>query len=166
MNPLTEAENICFDAILIQSGEIDAAYIDFPYLVEEVFGKKGMIKVKVVFDHLVPYRGILANMGTGCHILIVRKDIRAKMKKRFGDTIHVCLSQDTEERTVEIPDDITLVFKNFPSHNFTFQALSYTHRKELISWITDAKKPETRERRIAKMLLILEEKMMRPIKKK
>ncbi|KAF0130230.1 MAG: hypothetical protein FD155_2016 [Bacteroidetes bacterium] len=165
MNLVTEAENICFDAILIQSGEIDAAYIDFPYRVEEVFGKKGMIKVKVVFDRLVSYRGILSNMGTGCHILIVRKDIRAKLKKSFGDSIHVCLSQDTEERTVEIPDDITLVFNNFPSHSITFKALSYTHRKELISWITDAKKQETRERRIEKMLQILEEKMTKPIKK-
>jgi len=36
-----------------------------------------------------------------------------------------------------------------------FEKLSYTHRKEFILWIEEAKKPETRARRVAKTLEML-----------
>jgi uncharacterized protein YdeI (YjbR/CyaY-like superfamily) len=42
-----------------------------------------------------------------------------------------------------------------------FGALSYTHRKEYVHWILEAKKPETRERRLQKTMEMLRQKKLR-----
>jgi len=73
--------------------KIDAAFVSIPFDVEEVFGTRGHIKVKVLFDGQ-PYRGILADMGTGCHVILVRKDVRQAIGKKVGDTITVELEPD------------------------------------------------------------------------
>lgn len=41
----------------------------------------------------VPYQGILVRMGTPCHIIGVRKDIRAKIGKQPGDTVRVTIAE-------------------------------------------------------------------------
>lgn len=78
-----------FDAVLIRKDEMDAAYIEFPYDVREIFGK-GRVRVHATFDG-EPYDGSLVRMGTPGHILGVKKDIRYKIGKQPGDTVHVTI---------------------------------------------------------------------------
>jgi len=61
---------------------------------------------------------------------------------------------DTEERIVEIPPYFMelLIGKNLLNQ---FENLSYTHRREYAGWIAEAKKPETRERRLEKAIIAL-----------
>lgn len=99
--PSTERKK--FTAVLeTPDDEMDATFVSIPFNVEEVYGTKGQVKVKAWFDDY-PYRGILANMGMGCHVIIVRKDIRHAIGKRVGDKVLVELEKDTEERIVIIP---------------------------------------------------------------
>ena len=71
----------------------------------------------------------------------------------------VSLTEDKEERTVEIADDILTVFHENPEAKTLFDKMSYTHKKEYIRWISEAKKPEARENRKVKMIqMILEGK--------
>jgi hypothetical protein len=84
-----------FDAILHKVPDIDGAYIEFPYDVQIEFNK-GRVKVSATFDD-IPYEGSLVKMGTTCHIIGVRKEIRAKMNKKPGDLIHVTIKQRIEE---------------------------------------------------------------------
>jgi hypothetical protein len=149
-----------FMAILKPVEGMQAMYIDFPYDVFEVFGVRGQVKVKATFDG-VPYRGSLAKMGGDCHILIVRKDIRAKIGKNPGDAVTVTVERDTEERIVEVPADFSAALAETPAAAARFEKLSYTHRREYVQWITEAKKPETRERRIGKAIeMLLENKRL------
>ena len=71
-----------FDAEILKVPDIDGAYIEFPYDVREEFGK-GRVKVYATFDG-EPYEGSLVRMQTPCHIIGIRKDIRAKIKKQPG----------------------------------------------------------------------------------
>lgn len=80
-----------FNAIIKKVEDIDGAYIEFPYDVKEEFGK-GRVKVHATFDGYA-YDGSLVRMGTPCHIIGIRKDIRAKIGKQPGDTIEVTLTQ-------------------------------------------------------------------------
>ena len=80
-----------FDAVLQKVPDMDGAYIEFPYDVRQEFGK-GRVKVRAFFDG-VPYDGSLVRMGTPGHIIGVRKDIRARIGKQPGDTVHVVLWQ-------------------------------------------------------------------------
>ncbi len=144
--------SVRFRAVILQNGSINAAFIEFPFSVEEIFGKKGRIKVKVVFDGRIEYRGSLARMKTECHILGITQDIRQQLGKTFGDEVSVSVTEDLEERTVEMPDDILAFLEGNPEAKTLFDGMNYTHRKEYIRWINEAKKPETRENRKKKMI--------------
>ena len=80
-----------FDAPLKKVPDMDGAYLEIPFDVKLVFGK-GRVPVHATFDG-EPYGGQLVRMGTPFHIIGVRKDIRAKIGKQPGDTIHVTLRE-------------------------------------------------------------------------
>lgn len=80
-----------FEAEILKVPDIDGAYIEFPYDVREEFGK-GTVKVHATFDG-EPYNGSLVRMKTECHIIGIRKDIRAKINKQPGDTIRVTITE-------------------------------------------------------------------------
>lgn len=144
-----------FKATILQSGNINAAYVEFPFSVQELFGKKGQVKIKAVFDGKVEYRGSLAKMKSYCHILGLTQEIRKKLGKSFGDEVEVELWEDLEERKVSIPEDVHQLFNSNQEAQQIFEKLSYTHQKEYIRWIEDAKKQETRDQRKEKMMRML-----------
>jgi Bacteriocin-protection, YdeI or OmpD-Associated/Domain of unknown function (DUF1905) len=150
---------IQFNAIIKQYGIMNAAFVEFPFSTEELFNKKGQVKITAIIDDKVEYRGSLVKMKSDGHILGLTQEIRKELGKTFGDEISVSLSEDKEERTVEIADDILAVFNENPEAKSLFDKMSYTHRKEYIRWINEAKKRETRESRKYKMIqMILEDK--------
>src|SRR5882672_7008268 len=149
---MKNSQTISFDAILVCSDPgYDATFVSFPFSFEKVYGTQGQVKVKATFDGY-PYRGVLANMGTGCHVIGVRKDIRHAIGKNAGDTVSVTVEKDTEERRVEIPDELQLVLDKSPKAKAFFTKLSYTNQKEYAVWISSAKKPETREKRLEQIV--------------
>ncbi|MGN7756136.1 DUF1905 domain-containing protein [Chryseobacterium sp. 22532] len=145
-------KEIEFTGIIKQNGNLNAAFVEFPFSTEDLFGKKGQVKIKALFDNKVEYRGSLAKMKSDCHILGLTQEIRKKLGKTFGDEIVVSLLEDQEERIVEIANDIAVVFNENPDAKNLFDKMSYTHRKEYIRWIEEAKKPETRETRKIRMI--------------
>ena len=66
-----------------------------------------------------------------------------------GDTVEVAIALDTAPRIVELPDDLTAALAA-AGLTEAFERLAYSHRKEHVRAVEDAKKPETRQRRIAK----------------
>ena len=80
-----------FTAVMRKVPDIDGAYVEIPFDVREEFGK-GRVKVHATFDG-VGYDGSLVRMGTPCHILGLRKDIRARIGKQPGDTVAVRLQE-------------------------------------------------------------------------
>jgi uncharacterized protein YdeI (YjbR/CyaY-like superfamily) len=76
--------------------------------------------------------------------------------------VHVTLKKDEAPRIVEIPDDFGKLLDQNPEVKDYFQGLSYTHRKEYVRWITEAKKQETRENRLVKVIEMLREKVKHP----
>ena len=143
---------IAFEGTIQQNGDIKAAFIEFPFSTEELFGKKGQVKIKVLLDGKVEYRGSLAKMKSNCHMLGLTQEVRKNLGKSFGDVVSVKLWEDKEERMVEIPEDVLVVFEKNKDAFERYQKMSYTHRKEYMRWISEAKKPETRENRKIKMI--------------
>jgi hypothetical protein len=74
-----------------------------------------------------------------------------------GQEIEVDLVLDTAPREVEVPEDLTAAFSSSPAARAFFDSLSYTHRKEYVRWIEEAKKPETRASRVEKTVALLAE---------
>lgn len=137
-----------FTAVLEKPNDgMDTAFINIPFDVEEVYGTNGMVKVKALFDGH-PYRGSLSNMGTGCHIIIVRKDVREAIGKKVGDKVRVQIQRDTAERVIEMPADLLVALGDNAKARTFFDSLSFTNRKEYAAWIATAKRDETRLKRL------------------
>ncbi|MEI8203396.1 MAG: YdeI/OmpD-associated family protein [Bacteroidota bacterium] len=150
-----------FDAVLEKVPDMDACFIRFPYDVFEIFGKKNQVKIKAWIDGEY-YRGSLANMGMGCHVLPILKSIRSKIKKNEGDSVHLIIEQDFEERKLVVPDDFLAELSKKPELLSFFESLSYSHRKEYVNWIIEAKRMETRLKRIEKSIEMLANKVKSP----
>lgn len=93
-----------FTSIIRQKEGMNAAFVEFPFSTQELFGKKGQVKVRAVFDGRVEYRGSLARMGSTCHLLGLTQEVRTRLSKSFGDTVKVELEEDKEERIVTLPE--------------------------------------------------------------
>ncbi|HEY5564259.1 MAG TPA: YdeI/OmpD-associated family protein [Rhodothermia bacterium] len=138
---------------VIEAHPSGGAYVNVPFEVEKVFGRK-RVKILATFDG-EPYRGLLTPMGTPHHILIVRKDIREKIGKAPGDEVTVTVEEDLEPRVVNVPPDVRRILDDNHGAADFFLTLSFTHQREYVEWIEEAKKPETRARRIARMIELL-----------
>jgi hypothetical protein len=141
----------------IEAGDGGGAHVFFPYDTQKEFSTKGKVPVKATFDG-VPYTGSLVKYGHPLHMLGILKAIRAQIGKKPGATIEVVLWKDEEIRAVEVPAE----FKNSMKKEGllpVFEKLSYTHRKEYCRWITEAKKEETRLRRLEKAIEMLKKEI-------
>ena len=86
-----EAKELEFDAVILQNEDMDAAYVEVPFDIKALFGK-GRLSVHATFDG-EPYDGQVVKMGTPCFIIGIRKDIRKKIGKTFGDVVHVTFAE-------------------------------------------------------------------------
>ena len=139
----------------IQNAGGGGAFVEVPFDVEEAFGSKRP-KVKAVIEG-VPYRGILSRMGTERHLLVILKEIRAQIGKTFGDEVKITVEVDEEPLVVEIPAELKKAFKAEKEAKAFFNKLSYTHQREYVMWINEAKREETRQNRIVKAIEMLKE---------
>lgn len=145
---MTGSHKIKYTAVIIQHEGMDAGFVEFPFDVQELFGKKGKLKVRAVFDGKVLYRGSLFNMGHKCHVLGMTKDIRKQLNKTFGDQVQVEIEEDLEKRKVAVPEDVALLLDTNRKAKEYYEGLSFTDRKEYMNWIESAKKQEAREKRL------------------
>ena len=138
-----------FQAVIEDAGD-GGAFVYVPFDVETIFGKK-RLKVKATIDG-EPYRGTLVRMGGPKHILLVLKEIRVRIGKGIGDEVAVEFEEDQDPRVVDIPPDLQQALVADPLAHANFQHLSYTHQKEYVRWVTEAKQDQTRQRRIQKTI--------------
>jgi len=131
------------------------AFVDLPFDVEKTFNKK-RVKIVATFDG-VSYRGSLVRYGSPDYFLLIRKDIRAQIGKEAGDMVEVTIVEDTAPRVVEVPDDFQKLLDENLTEKAFFEKLSYTHKKEYVNWITDAKRAETRVRRMNKAIELMKD---------
>jgi hypothetical protein len=118
--------------------------------VVEVFGRKGRVPVKGTINGF-PFRSSLMNMGDG-HMMCVNAQMRAGGKCKAGDTVKIAMEVDEEVRKIEVPAYLKKIINRDPQAKERWAMLSFTHQKEYVRDIEGAKKPETRERRIAAMM--------------
>jgi hypothetical protein len=121
-------------------------YIPVPFDPKTVFGKV-RAPVKVTLNGHT-YRSTIAAMG-GTVCIPLRKSNREAAGLEGGETVEVRLDLDEEKREVEPPRDFVKAMRAAPPAWDRWQELSFTHQREYAEAIADAKKPETRERRIA-----------------
>ena len=144
----------------IEAGPGGETFVFFPYDPVAEFGTRGRIPVRATFDG-VAYTGSLTACGGPHHMLGVLKAIREQIGKDVGDTINVAIWREDGERTLEVPASFETQMKKGGVLPF-FEQLSFTHRKEYCRWIADAKREETRQKRMEKAIAMLRQGVRTP----
>jgi hypothetical protein len=118
--------------------------------VARVGGGRKAFPVRVTVNgHTLRLR--VARMG-GENMIGFSKAARQEAGLEPGDEIDVEIALDDAPREVEVPAGLQTALDGDPDARRAFDALSFTHRKEYARWVAEAKKPETRDRRIAETL--------------
>lgn len=132
-----------FTTTIVREGS--ACFIPLPFDPKPVFGK-ARARVKVTVNGYT-YRSTIAAMGSPACIPL-RRSNREAARLEGGETIEVRLELDTESREVTPPADFVRALKASPPAWDRWNSLSYTHQREYAEAIEEAKKVETRARRI------------------
>ena len=125
--------------------------VPVPRDVAAKLGLKGMPRIHAVIAGQ-PYRGSLMPMGDGTWCLGVLKSIQEAAGVGSGDMVTVELTLDTTPRLVEPPPDLARAMARDKKMAAAWDKLSFTNKKEMAQSLEGAKKPETRERRLASAL--------------
>ncbi len=136
------------------------SYIPVPFDPKAVFGKV-RAPVRVTLNGYT-YRSTIAAMG-GCVGIPLRKSNREAAGLEGNETLAVEIALDTEQRVIEPPRDLVQALKAAPPAWERWREMSFSHQREYVEAITEAKKPETRSRRIAGAVKMIKS---RPAKKK
>ena len=107
-------------------------------------GRRPAVRVTVAAH---TYRTTIASMG-GRFMIPLSAEHRADAGVAAGDEVEVHIESDTAVRDVTLPSDVAEALCEDGSAQSFFESLAYTHRKEWIRWIEEAKKPDTRANRI------------------
>jgi hypothetical protein len=136
-----------FRAELRSAGDSGGAGFDVPLEVAAALSDPKRPPVTVTINGH-EFRTRLAVYG-GQPMVGVTKADRAAAGVDVGDTFDVLLALDTAPREISVPPDLAEALAGDAAAAATFDRLSFSHRREYVQWITEAKRPETRARRVA-----------------
>ena len=132
-----------FEAVV--GAEDGGTFIAVPLDVPAVFGRvRAPVRV-TVNGHT--YRSTVMRYGERYYLPLSRAN-RAAAGVEAGDAVAVELASDAAPRTVEVPADLAAALEAAPGARGAFDGAAFTHRREWVQWVTEAKRPETRARRI------------------
>lgn len=97
------------------------------------------------------WRTSVARMG-GESLLGLNRQVREAAGVAAGDTVDVVVLLDEQPREVDLPDDLATALSTDPTAKAAFDAMAFTHRKEYARWVAEAKRDDTRQRRVAQAL--------------
>jgi antitoxin component of MazEF toxin-antitoxin module len=100
------------------------------------------------------WRTSVARMG-GEFMVGLPREVREGAGARAGDAVEVTLELDTAPREVEVPEALAAALERDSAAKAAFDGLAFTHRKEYARWVAEAKRVQTRDRRVAKALEML-----------
>ena len=129
--------------------KLEAGFVALPFDVRHEFGSaRPPVKVSI---NGYSYRSTVSVYG-GEYFIPVRKSNQEAAGIKLGDTMVVAIALDTEIRTVTPPPELQAAFAKSMKVQANWQRLSYTAQKEHADAVLQAKKEETRMRRVDKIL--------------
>lgn len=140
-----------FRGELTRAGDGGGHLVSVPDDVVIALGGKGRTPVQATFNG-VPYRGSIVRMGGGGFCLGVTKAVIADAGVEPGDLLDVVVRLDDAPREVDVPPELAAAFEARPALREAWDDWSYTRRKEAAAGVADARKAETRDRRIDKIV--------------
>lgn len=130
-------------------------FFEVPFDVKAAFGK-ARAPVRVTLGGYT-YPSTVAVYG-GKYYVPVRREHREAAQVTPGKTISIRLTLDETTRDVKLPSDLARALQKSAGGKEQWQKLSYTHRREHVQAILEAKKPDTRAGRVGKAVAAVRSK--------
>jgi Bacteriocin-protection, YdeI or OmpD-Associated/Domain of unknown function (DUF1905) len=142
-----------FHTTILQAGKT-ATGIKIPEKIVESFnaGKKPPVRITI---NNYTYRNTIAVMG-GVYMVGISAEHRKGANVAGGEEVDVYIELDTEPREVVVPEDFQKALNSNPIAKQNFETLSYSNKKAHVLQIEGAKVADTRTRRIAHAIGLLE----------
>jgi hypothetical protein len=132
----------------------DAPIVELPFDAKERFGKaRAPVRGTV---NGTAYRTTVAVYG-GIPMIGFNRELRERAGIAIGDEVEVTVELDEEPRNVELPSALAAALADDAAARDAFNDLSYSHRREYAEWVAEAKRNDTRARRVARTLEQLRE---------
>jgi Bacteriocin-protection, YdeI or OmpD-Associated/Domain of unknown function (DUF1905) len=93
------------------------------------------------------WRTSVARMG-GEFLLGLNRQVREGAGVQAGDEVEATIELDLAPREVDLPADLAAALAADQEAGTAFERMAFTHRKEYVRWVTEAKRDETRQRRV------------------
>jgi len=138
------------------SGAHGELFIEVPFDVRTVFGRVRVPVYATVNGYR--FRSRISVYGEQ-FLLPMRKSHREAAGIEVGDAVRVLLELDRDERVVELPRELAALLRSNARLRAVWEELSFTHRREHAEAIANAKRPETRTRRLAALKRALEARL-------
>jgi hypothetical protein len=126
--------------------------VQLPFDPKEAFGRVRAPVVVTVNDH--SFRTTTMRYGD-VDMIGLNREVRDATGLTAGDRTIFELAADTQPREVEVPEALASALHDDAAAREAFDALSYTHRREYARWIDEARREETRQRRVARAVELL-----------
>jgi hypothetical protein len=97
------------------------------------------------------WRTSVARMG-GEFLVGLNREVRQAAGVEAGDQVDVSLELDEDPRDVALPGDLAAALAADAEAQAKFEAMAFTHRKEYARWVAEAKRDDTRQRRVDQAL--------------
>ncbi|MCA9243662.1 MAG: DUF1905 domain-containing protein [Phycisphaerales bacterium] len=144
-----------FKARVVKDDDTSGCGIELPWDPKEHFGKTRAPVRATINGHT--FRTTTFRM-CGVHWFPLNKENRAAAGVEAGDVVTVKLELDEAPRVIEPPTELAAALKRSKKLQTAWGKLSYSCRREYAQAINEAKKPETRERRVEKTIEALKER--------
>jgi hypothetical protein len=133
-------------SVVLERVQKTATMFRVPFDLEQAFGRaRPPVKVTIRDYTWRTTPGVYGGVG---HI-VVNRAAKAATGVDAGDRVRVTMELDAEPRKVTVPPDLRAALNADPAAKSAFAKLSFTHRREYVEWVEEAKRPETRGRRVA-----------------
>lgn len=146
---------ISLDVELISNPEFPgSAYAVFDFDVEAVFGTKARVPVVMTIDGKTFRRNLARYAGE--YLIVFNQELKDQTGYKAGDKFRLLLERNFEPRRIELPPEVRTSLAEagvLPA----WEKLSYSHQKEDLAWLLEAKRDETKAKRLARLIAKLKE---------
>ena len=129
----------------------EAARFTVPFDAAKFFGTRARVPVSGTVNGY-PFRSSIFPTGQGTHYMVVNRETREGAKVRAGDTVSFVMERDEGPRVITPPAELARALGANRGARAAWDKLSYSHQKEHARAVEDARRPETRARRVEKVI--------------
>jgi hypothetical protein len=153
MSPKKNPRTWTFTAPLERmTGRFAWSYVEFPHDVQELFGKRGEVRVKCLINGVAADRALMPTKS-GYHILVFGGDLRKKAGiRKVGDLVTIELWLDPEPDRINIPEALAETLDFLPEMKAAWEKLTPGMKRSMCYWVGSAKTEATQAKRVAELL--------------